>query len=142
LVHPIEVMEIRGYVRALELWTGGLVKRPAIGALASVRFGRAVQIGALPDIEACQMTARSQRCPDNAVGVNINAARVETRRGNLEDLSHTAIGGIGAPFQPDEVARKTFSDAPNGIIKGTRNCRIQAVADQRIQLRIEWRLRL
>ena len=91
----------------------------------------------LRTIEAGQMAAGRKSRPDDAIGVDIHAARIETRRGHFEELRHAGFRRIVAALQPNQIAGIRFGNAPDGIIDRTRNDRVEAVTDPRILLRIE-----
>src|SRR5262249_60058503 len=105
LVDPGVVARFRaarlGYV--LELRSGERIERPALGAmLAGCR--RPVEDLAFLAVEARQVSAR-QRRPENAVAVDVAAARPITRKRRLIDFGQCRMGRIGPRIDPHDIAR-------------------------------------
>src|SRR5262249_47046777 len=106
-------VEISRNVGALQLRSGGLIERPPFRALAAVDLLRSAHVLALADVEARQVAGGGETGPHHAVAVDVDAARIVTRRGNLEDLRLAALGRIGAAAHANQVAGENFRDAPN-----------------------------
>ena len=91
---------------ALQLGTGRLIQRPSFAALAAVGLRRTVEILALAHVEAGEVAACRERRPHDAVGVDVDAARIEARLRHLEDLRLAGGRRIVAALQPDQEARE------------------------------------
>ena len=115
--------------RAFQLRAGRLIERPAFAALAAVDLRRAVQVLALAHVEAGEMAARGERRPDDAVAVDVHAARIEAGLRHLEDLRLAGRRRVVAALQPDQEAGVLLADAPHRVVDRTRNHRVHAVGD-------------
>ena len=68
---------------------------------------------ALRAIEAREMTAGRERRPDDAVAVDVDAARIDAGLGHLVHFGDAGFGRIVAAVHPHDVARKLLLDAPH-----------------------------
>src|SRR5207249_1878794 len=96
--------------------TGRLIERPPFAALAAVCSCRAIEILALADVEAREMTARRQCRPDDTVTVDVDAARIEPRLRHFEDLGHARRRRIAAALQPNQVPGEALAGAPDRVV--------------------------
>src|SRR5439155_12910900 len=85
LIDPVVIVEVGRNLGPLQLGTIGLIQRPAFLALAAVGLRRTVYVFALAEIETGKMAAGGQSRPDDAIAVDIHAARIEAGLGNFED---------------------------------------------------------
>src|SRR4051794_10602270 len=83
------------------------------------------------------MAARGERRPDDAVRVDVDAARIEARLGHLEDLRDARFRRILAALQPHEITRERLAHTPHRVVYRARDHRIEREAHLRIELWIE-----
>src|SRR5437667_1031400 len=88
------------------------------------------------------MAAGGKSCPDDAIAIDVHAARIEARFRYLEDQALACGRSIVATFHPDEKARILLGNSPYRCVDGTRNDTVKVILDHRIQVRIERRRRL
>ena len=104
LIDPVEIVEVGRNIGALQLRTVRLIERPPFLALAAIVLRRAIQVLALAEVEAGQVAARRQRRPDDAVAVDVDAARIEARLRDLEDLG---LAGCGRVVEIEDLAKRS-----------------------------------
>src|SRR6185436_3514613 len=135
-VDPVVIVEVRRDVRALEARAVGDVELPTLRALSAFDDARAVEDLALRSIEAREVAARRERCPDEAVAVDIDAARIDAGLGHLVDLGLARLGWVVAEIDAHDVARSVLRRAPHGVVDGARDHGIEIVPDLGIAPRI------
>src|SRR4029077_8680390 len=91
LIDPRVVARLRAVLAdPVESRTRVLVERPSLGAVIARRLWSVERPFALASIEAAEMPAR-QRHPDDALAVDVGAARAEAGRRHVEDLGQRGL---------------------------------------------------
>src|SRR5437867_12487255 len=88
------------------------------------------------------MAAGGQSCPDDAIAIDVHAARIEAGFRYFEDQALACGRSSVATFHPDEKARILLGNSQYRCVDGTRNDTVKVILDHRIQVRIERRCRL
>src|SRR5262249_26962514 len=114
LIDPVVIVEIRiGGHRRFELWSRPGGERPALPTPPSGCFPAAPDL-AVASVGPCDMTAAAERVPDQAVPIDVDAARTETPlarlnrvslEGRLIHLCLARLGRVRAKLHPDDAAR-------------------------------------
>src|SRR5207244_569029 len=106
---------------ALEARTGIWVQRPALRAMIAGRRRSVERAFAFAPVEAGQMAA-AQRCPYDAVLVDVAATEAETLLRHVVDFRQRGLGRIGAGDEAYESRRaaKDAGGVPDGAVHRTR----------------------
>ena len=76
------------------------------------------------------------------LGIDVDAARIEARRGHLVDMAQATSEAGSLPRSSARESRgRLFGDAPDRVVHGARDHPIEAIADLRVELRVGRRVR-
>src|SRR5258705_10641543 len=131
-IDPVEIVEVGGDVGAFQLRAVRLIERPAFAALVAVNRVTDAAF-ALPPIETGEMAACRERRPDDAVGVDVDAPRIESGLGHAEHFGTATLRRIAAPIDAHQIAREAFGYAPDRVVDGTRDGRVEVEVDLGIE---------
>src|ERR1051326_1106892 len=105
------------FADAVEAGTGILMERPPLGALIAGGLRSVERTFALATIEAAEMPAR-ERHPDDAVAIDVRAARAETGRGHVVNLRQRRLRRMRSERDPHDGSGIAHYRAPDGSIRG------------------------
>jgi hypothetical protein len=83
------------------------------------------------------VAARGERRPDDAVLIDVDAARIEATVRNAIDLCAARLGRVVAAIDADDVAGEGFGRAPGRVVHRARHDAIERETDLRVELRVE-----
>src|SRR5881628_26745 len=98
-----------------ELWSRVWMKRPAFRTVLTSCGGPVERPLAFTAIEAREMPAGERR-PDDALAIDVHAARPVSGQGWLEDFGERGRRRVGSRIEPNDVPGEAEHRAPDGAV--------------------------